>query len=74
MNPETKRPESPERPEFMTDEMLSWLDNLRQGGTINMLAAPTPLAKEFRLTTHEARQVWIQWATTFGEQESEESE
>ena len=66
-----------ERPEGLTDEMLEYLDDLREGGSINMLGAAAPLANEFALyyksmagnyrpNLRKARSYLVYWMETFG--------
>ena len=55
-----------ERPEIVTDEMLEFLDDLRESGTINMFGSAEFVADEFDLTTPAARQVTKYWMKTFG--------
>jgi hypothetical protein len=42
-------------------EMFEFLDELREGGTINMMGAARPLAAEFDLPKSEAREVLFAW-------------
>lgn len=45
----------------MTKEQKEYLDNLRDGGTINMFEAPMHLVWEFGLSKHEARAIVSEW-------------
>jgi len=56
----------PTRPDFVTDEMLEYMDNIRVGGSINPLAAGPEVRNEFGLTRYEARDMISYWAKTFG--------
>lgn len=54
------------RPEFVTDEHLRFLDELRESGEINMFGAAPYLADVFDLSQQEARKVLTYWMKTFG--------
>lgn len=57
-----------ERPEFVTDAHLEYLDDLRESGVINMFGAADYVARQFpMLTRTQARQVLSYWMQTFGE-------
>jgi hypothetical protein len=43
------------------DEYFKWLDELRAGGTINMMGAPRELQHEFGLDKTEARKIFQLW-------------
>lgn len=43
-----------ERPEYVTDELLEYLDELRASGAVNMFGAGTYLRKEFALSRNES--------------------
>jgi hypothetical protein len=61
---------SAERPEFVTDEHLEYLDELRESGETNMFGARPYLLSEFpELTKSEAGQVLSYWMVTFGSDE-----
>jgi hypothetical protein len=56
-----------ERPEIVTDEMLEFLDDLRDSGVTNMYGAAPYLKDEFYdLSMIEAREVTSYWMKTFG--------
>ena len=65
------------RPEFCTDEMLEYLDELRESGVTNMFGAGPYLERAFpdelrkdRNSFHssqKARDVLTYWMKTFGE-------
>lgn len=56
------------RPDCCTDEMLRFLDALRESGLINMFGAAIPLADMYpELTRQQAREVLAYWMQTFGE-------
>ena len=48
------------------EEMFRFLDQLREDGKINMFGAAKPLAEMFGLTKNEAREIHLEWMTTFG--------
>ena len=48
----------------MNDEYFEYLDELREGGTINMMGAPRELQYEFGLDKTEARKVFQLWTET----------
>lgn len=60
------------RPDYLTDEHLEYLDDLRESGVTNMLGATPYLAEEFGLSTREARQVLTYWMSTFAERHPEQ--
>ena len=52
----------------MTDKYLEhfvYLDELREGGTINMMGAPRELQYEFGLDKIEARKIFQLWTEQF---------
>ena len=56
------------KPEFVTDEMLTYLDELRESGDTNMYGARPYLADEFpELTDKQAGEVLKYWMHSFGE-------
>ena len=60
---ETKK----ERPAFVTDEMLVYLDELRESGVTNMFGAGPYIEDEFGLGRTDARKVLTYWMETFSE-------
>lgn len=46
-------------------EMFIWLDDVREGGKVNMFGAYPYLAEMFELSKPLARKVWAKWAETF---------
>jgi hypothetical protein len=48
----------------MNDEYFEFLNDLREGGTINMMGAPRELQYEFGLDKAEARNVFKLWTET----------
>jgi len=55
------------RPNFVTEEHLEYLDDLRESGVTNMFGASPYLAEEFWLDKREARKVLSYWMNTFAE-------
>ena len=49
------------------DELLAYLDALRESGVTNMFGAGPYLVEEFGITSAEARRVLGHWMRTFGE-------
>ena len=61
-----------ERPEFLTDEHLEYLDELRESGDTNMYGATPYLRAEFFMDREEANAVLaycvvVYWMRTFSE-------
>ena len=57
-----------EKPSFVTDDHLEFLDELRESGVTNMFGARPYLKKEFRtLSNDEAGEVVSYWMRTFSE-------
>ena len=54
-----------ERPEFVTNEHLAYLDDLRELGITNMFGAGPYLAKQFDMSDKEARETLTFWMETF---------
>lgn len=64
---ENKMEEKIERPEFVTNDMLEFLDDLRESGDTNMFGARPYVMEEFpELTRQEAGHVLSYWMKTFG--------
>lgn len=55
------------RPEMITDEHLTYLDNLRESGVTNMFGAGSYVQSEFALSSQEAQHILSYWMETFGE-------
>jgi hypothetical protein len=55
------------KPEFLTDDMLTYLDELRESGVTNMFGAGPYVSGEFGLTPAQARAVVSYWMATFEE-------
>jgi hypothetical protein len=63
---ETKTKE--ERPDFVTDEHLEYLDALRKSGVTNMFGATPYVQKAFKkLKGDQAKKVLLYWMHTFSE-------
>ena len=62
-----------ERPDFVTEAHLEYLDDLRDSGVTNMFGAASYLVQAFGLTKQEARQVLSYWMKTFGKRRKEET-
>ena len=61
-----------ERPEYVTEEHLEFLDDLRDSGVTNMFGATPYIEDEFPdLGDVEAKQVLLYWMDSFSERHSE---
>jgi len=58
------------RPEFVTDEHLDYLDALRESGATNMFGASPFLEEDFGLSRKDAKAVLIYWMETFSERKA----
>jgi len=57
-----------DRPDFVTDEHLEYLDELRESGNTNMFGARPYVRHEFpELSDKEASAVLTYWMATFSE-------
>ena len=57
-----------EKPEYLIEDHLLYLDELRESGVTNMFGALPFIRLQFPdLTKQEAKQVLIHWMKTFGE-------
>ena len=57
----------PDRPDFVSDEHLEFLDDLRESGDINMYLAREYILEDFpELSKEEAVEVLRYWMITFG--------
>jgi hypothetical protein len=62
------------KPDFVTDEMLVYLDELRESGETNMFGAASYVESEFPLLSRkEAKAVLMYWMQTFSERHGEEN-
>jgi len=60
-----------DRPEVATDEVLEYLDELRESGVTNMYGARPYLINAFYLEKHEAKAALTYWMRTFSERHKE---
>lgn len=60
-----------DRPEFLTEDMLNFLDGMREEGQINMFGAGPYVRQAFDLTKKQARKVMVYWMETFHERHPE---
>ncbi len=56
-----------EKPSFLKEEYLEYLDNLRESGATNMYGARPYLQKAFKLSKEAAREILSYWMKTFSE-------
>lgn len=56
-----------ERPEFVTDEHLEYLDELRESGDTNMWGASRYVEEEFEMNHDTAGKILLYWMKTFGD-------
>ena len=56
------------RPEIVTDELLEYLDDLRESGVTNMFGAGPYVEEEFGMDRRDAGVVVQYWMSTFGEE------
>lgn len=56
-----------DKPAFVTDEHLEYLDDLRESGVTNMFGATPYLEKEFDMDRKSAGETLQYWMDTFGE-------
>ena len=59
----------PERPDCVTDEHLTYLDELRESGDTNMYGAGSYVQEEFGVSKREAKDIVLYWMRTFGNAE-----
>jgi len=55
------------RPDFVTDEHLEYLDDLRDSGITNMFGARPYLISEFDLDKNTAKDILSYWMSSFSE-------
>ncbi len=73
MSPDKALPPPPdwaEDDELM--QMLRYLDELREGGSVNMFGAGPVLSAAFGLKRSEASEVLLYWMATFGARHEED--
>jgi hypothetical protein len=57
-----------EKPEYLTEEHLLYLDQLRESGVTNMFGAVSFILLQFPdLSEQQAKKVLIYWMKTFGD-------
>lgn len=56
------------RPDYVTEEHLEFLDELRESGVTNMLGARSYILKEFAVSKEIATQILTYWMETFGDE------
>ena len=54
------------RPDYVTDEHLEYLDELRDSGQTNMFGATPYIQDEFGLDANVSRKILKYWMETFG--------
>jgi hypothetical protein len=59
-----------QRPAIVSDEHLTYLDNLRESGVTNMFGAGSYLQEEFDLERKDARDILSYWMASFEERHS----
>ena len=58
-----------ERPDCCTDDMLEYLDDLRESGITNMFGAGSYVEEEYpQLKRREAGEILSYWMETFGKE------
>lgn len=57
------------RPDYVTDEHLDYLDDLRESGDTNMYGAGPYVVERFGITKKEARDIVKYWMETFGQED-----
>ena len=53
------------------DQVIIFLDNLRESGVTNMFGAGSYIQEEFGVTKYDAQRFLIKWMQTFGERHSD---
>ena len=54
------------RPDYVTDEHLAYLDELRESGKTNMYGARAYIQREFNLASRIAGEILTYWMESFG--------
>jgi hypothetical protein len=60
-----------ERPNFVTDKHLKYLDTLRKSGRTNMLGASLYVQARFNLDDKKSREILTYWMNTLSERHLE---
>jgi hypothetical protein len=58
--------------EILTDDMVEWLDSLRDSGSVNMYGAVPLLRDEFSITKGQAMAALKQWMLEFNTRQERE--
>ena len=58
-----------ERPQFVNQEHLNYLDDLRDSGDTNMFGAGAYLAAVFNINKNDARAILKYWMESFGKED-----
>lgn len=61
-----------ERPEFLTDEHLEYLDDLRESGQTNMFGAGQWVQEAFGVDRKSSQAIVLYWMKTFSQRNKEE--
>ena len=62
-----------ERPDFVTDEHLFFLDDLRASGVTNIFGAAPYIVEHFEVDLDQAKTILAYWMTTFAERHGKRS-
>jgi uncharacterized protein YciI len=60
------------KPDFVTDEHLEYLDELRKSGSVNMFGARPYVEEEFDISPNEATEILTYWMQTFSERHQDD--
>lgn len=63
-----------EKPEYLEEEHLEYLDLLRESGVTNMFVAPIYLQAEYHLTISNAEEIFMYWMQTFAQRQDQADE
>ena len=63
-----------DRPSFVTNEHLVFLDDLRKSGQTNMYASTSFIEEEFGTTHEESIEILVYWMITFTQRQTQEKE
>ena len=70
----TVKLDEPVRPDFVDDEILEYLDELRESGVTNMYGAAPYVEADFDMDIRDARTALSYWMKTFSQRHPEETE
>jgi hypothetical protein len=62
------------RPSFVTDEILLYLDALRESGATNMFGAPPFVQCEFGISKSQSKEATVYWMKTFSKRRIDNGE